>query len=681
MRPDDSIYLPYVNWKFRTSVHDVRAHRGAAGFIGTDHHLLRAKFVKHVRELGTEYFQQENNDEKRKEWLTDEILGMVKKKSEAYLHWQNRLGKHNEQKYRSKYRALAKLVKRKIEARQFEYWDEISCEIENAIKQHDPATAYAMIRRLRGRNKNMDKTSIQDKNDKMLLNSKDRLSRWREYFCELLNVHTVIDPTILQQIPIPAIDKAEETRQDTPPSLPEVVQAIKQMKSRKASGKDDVTAELLKADGMEIALWLHQIIVDVWINEEMVEDWTMAILIRLYKNKGDKRIYDNYRGISLLIVVSKIFSRIILNRIQGLLDKKLIDQQAGFRPNRSTVDQIFTLKMIMEKSQEHNKSLFMCFIDIQKAYEVNRELLWKVCRHYGLSEKLVRMLKLIYTNTKAQLRIDGDFSETFDIETGIQQGGIPSPVLFNLLFDFIMRKILAEVGVSGVKLAYGNGDFYHSTREAHEDIEILDLIYADDVVAMCTTAADLEKFIRTFEKVTQECGLTMSVKKTCIMSLKQLKEDASRKVIKDQEVDNVKIDITIRNQTRKCVRIFRACILPVLLYGSEVWSLTLAQERRLNTFYMACLRTLVGITLGDRMSNEKLLELSGQQNLENIMRRNRLRWFGHVNRMEDVNKKPKLLKKVMFLYFPDARRLQNTGVGKRWEDKIADDIAKFGIKN
>ncbi|CAF1101264.1 unnamed protein product, partial [Didymodactylos carnosus] len=312
----------------------------------------------------------------------------------------------------------------------------------------------------------------------------------------LLNVHTVIDPTILQQIPIPAIDKAEETRQDTPPSLPEVVQAIKQMKSRKAPGKDDVTAELLKAGGMEIALWLHQIIVDVWINEEMVEDWTMAILIRLYKNKGDKRICDNYRGISLLIVVSKIFSRIILNRIQGLLDKKLLDQQAGFRPNRSTVDQIFTLKIILEKSQEYNKSLFMCFIDIQKAYDsVNRELLWKVCRHYGLSEKLVRMLKLLHTNTKAQVRIDRDFSETFDIETGVQQGGIPSPVLFNLLFDFIMRKILAEVGVSGVKLEYGNGDFYHSTREAHEDIEILDLIYADDVVAMCTTAADLEKFI------------------------------------------------------------------------------------------------------------------------------------------------------------------------------------------
>ncbi|CAF1475500.1 unnamed protein product [Didymodactylos carnosus] len=104
-------------------------------------------------------------------------------------------------------------------------------------------------------------------------------------------------------------------------------------------------------------------------------------------------------------------------------------------------------------------------------------------------------------------------------------------------------------------------------------------------------------------------------------------------------------------------------------------------EDQKNGKTMACLRALVGVTLGDRISNEKLLELSGQPNLENIMRRNRLRWFGHVNRMEDVEKKPKLLKKVMFSYFPDARRPQNAGVRKRWEDKIADDIAKFGIKN
>ncbi|CAF1345864.1 unnamed protein product [Didymodactylos carnosus] len=236
-----------------------------------------------------------------------------------------------------------------------------------------------------------------------------------------------------------------------------------------------------------------------------------------------------------------------------------------------------------------------------------------------------------------------------------------------------MRRVIEEVGIIGVKLAYDSGDFFHSAQESFEDLSIN--VYADDLVAMCDNAADLESFVRAFEKVTQELSLTMSIKKTCIMSLKQLKEGAARKIIKDQEVDTSDIDIISRNQKidivefaaylgcfvcrnhfpekeietritkasvafnmlrnviwyRKTVAveaklsIFRSCIIPVLLYGSEVWSITLAREKRLNTLYMACLRTIIGVNLGDRMSNEKLLTFTGQPRLENIMRRNRLR--------------------------------------------------------
>ena len=132
------------------------------------------------------------------------------------------------------------------------------------------------------------------------------------------------------------------------------------MKSRKASGNDDVTADLLKAGGTPVLNWLHAIFVDIWNSEETVEDWTLAILIRLFKNTGDKRHCDNYRGISLLVVTSKLFTRVILNRVQNVIDRQLMAEQAGFRPNRSTVDQIFILKMAMEKSREFNKPTYIC---------------------------------------------------------------------------------------------------------------------------------------------------------------------------------------------------------------------------------------------------------------------------------------------------------------------------------
>ena len=160
---------------------------------------------------------------------------------------------------------------------------------------------------------------------------------------------------------------------------------MSQLKSRKAPRSDEITADILKAEGAPVIQWLYEIFTDVWKNEEIMIACNLAILVKLYKNKGEKQLCDNYGGIWLLNVISKIFSRIILNRIQPLIDRQLLEAQSGFRAQRSTIDQILTLKLVMEKRREYNKPLFICFIDITKAYDsVNCDLLWRVCRKYGV---------------------------------------------------------------------------------------------------------------------------------------------------------------------------------------------------------------------------------------------------------------------------------------------------------
>ena len=240
-----------------------------------------------------------------------------------------------------------------------------------------------MIRKLRGGKQRVENMPLRDKTGTLLVNSSDKIEWWEEYFQQLLNMSSVVD-----QIQPAHISVQEARRQENPPTIGEVQQALNQMKNRRAPGNDDITADLLKAGGITVVTWLHEIFVDIWTIEEIVEDWTLAILIRLFKNKGDKTQCDNYRGISLLVVACKLFTRVILNRVQRVIDRQLLKTQAGFRANRSTVDQIFTLKMAMEKSREFNRPMFMCFIDIQKAYDsVNRDLLWKICSQYGLTEK------------------------------------------------------------------------------------------------------------------------------------------------------------------------------------------------------------------------------------------------------------------------------------------------------
>ena len=129
------------------------------------------------------------------------------------------------------------------------------------------------------------------------------------------------------------------------------------------------------------------------------------------------------------------------------------------------------------------------------------------------------------------------------------------------------------------------------------------------------------------------------------------------------------------------LKIFRAFVLPVLFYGSETWYPTVAQERRINTFYMKCLRILVRLNLGDRVPNQTILQLTGQPAVEDIMRRNRLRWFGPINRMENNQGEASLSKKVMFSYFPNEKRPGNVGIRKRWEVKITNDLEKCNVKN
>ena len=126
----------------------------------------------------------------------------------------------------------------------------------------------------------------------------------------------------------------------------------------------------------------------IWETEETPGDWKMGLIVKLPK-KGDLSLCKNWRGVTLLSITSKVFSRVILDRISEALDPLLRKEQAGFRKGKSCGDHIFTLRQILEQCQEWNTPFYANFVDFEKAFDsIHRESLWRILWHYGIPPRL-----------------------------------------------------------------------------------------------------------------------------------------------------------------------------------------------------------------------------------------------------------------------------------------------------
>lgn len=130
---------------------------------------------------------------------------------------------------------------------------------------------------------------------------------------------------------------------------------------------------MLKVEGKVTPYILQRILQDIWNKENILDDWKKEVIIKLPK-KGDLGDCNNLRGITIFSLTSKVFSRIILQRITAAVDDRLRQEQAGFRKGKSCVDHIFVLRQILEQSSEWNSTLFAVFVDSRRiltAYTVS----------------------------------------------------------------------------------------------------------------------------------------------------------------------------------------------------------------------------------------------------------------------------------------------------------------------
>ena len=112
-----------------------------------------------------------------------------------------------------------------------------------------------------------------------------------------------------------------------------------------------------------------------------------------------------------------MFGRVIIDRIRDGVDNKLRKEQAGFRRGRSTVEHIFILRNIIEQVAEWQSTLYITFVDFEKAFDsVHRESLWKIMASYGIPDKLIRMVNILYEGSECAVLDEGVESEWFKVK-------------------------------------------------------------------------------------------------------------------------------------------------------------------------------------------------------------------------------------------------------------------------
>ena len=643
-------------------------------------------------------------------WVTLPTEQLVEAKRQAFIQSQNNPSHESRQRYRD----LVNKTKASVRADKNRWWREQAEDVQEDANHHKSKSFYHKLRRLTKGFSCADLGNIKDKHGNLLDDEIAKLDRWAEHFHTVLNVDGCVDESLLDSLPNPAAELHVSVDE---PNVGEILYAIKRLNDS-APGLDRISAKMLKAGGIVLAEWLLRVILVVWRSGKCPVDWKRAAIVALFK-KGDKTVCDNYRGISLLSVPGKVYTMLLHNRMKSAVDKVLSEQQCGFRPGRGCVDQIFSVRRIMEMAGEFNKPLHICFVDLKKAYDsVNREALWRILESMGVPKKIVDLLADLHDGTAACVKGFGRLSNWFPIKTGVRQGCIIAPLLFNTFIDFLMRESLKDLPDGcGFEILFkidGCLDRPNSKRAlgSHSRDLISHLMYADDMALLASDPRLLQRMILKLEQVTQAWAMCISVPKTKVMSLSRprgtqpmpnigvrgemvemvnefvylgsmlscdgnLDKEVNRRIASAAKAFHMLLRCfrckSIQRRTK--VAVYKACVLPCLLYGSETWPVLDRHVKRLNVFHMNCLRRICRLSRRNKVRNKSILDMCRTDDIAMMLHMNRLRWLGHVARMHE-NRVPK---RLLFSYVSGRRSRGRPR--KRWTDVVKNDLKQKGRSN
>ena len=478
-----------------------------------------------------------------------------------------------------------------------------------------------------------------------------RLSNWANHFGSLLGK----EPKLPDNISLPR-EKISDTL-DIPTTeftLTELHKALKQTKSSKAFGPDNIPPIIWKDPVF------HQLLLK-YCNLAFTEGlcpsvWPKSQIIPFPK-KGDLSLATNYRGISLLSIAAKIYNKLILNRLVPKIDPLLRKNQNGFRSGRSTLSQILTLRRIIEECQLCNLDAVFIFIDFSKAFDsIDRSVMFEILSLYGIPQPMLDAIRLLYTNnTSTVLTPDGE-TAPIDIKAGILQGDTLAPFLFIMVVDYVLRMSLDLSSDKGLEIK-------PRVSSRHPAEYVTDTDFADDISLISSSLQNAQDLLTSLEGAANCVGLYLNESKTEYINYTKSNTNNNfdmktingyiLKCVEDycylgSHISSSDKDFRIRkamawtacnklhhiwtsNLSNKIkINIFKTIIEPILLYGSETWTLSSKQHKRLDGTYTKLLMRVKNLSWKSHPTLQQIYQHLPR--LSQVIRARRLQFAGHCYR-------------------------------------------------
>jgi len=294
--------------------------------------------------------------------------------------------------------------------------------------------------------------------------------------------------------------------------LAEVRDSVRRLQRGKAVGCDNISAELLKEGGPEMIRCLHSLCCIAWSTGQMPQDWLRGAVVPLHKD-GDRRNPLNYRPITLLSIVGKVFTGVLEARLSHWAEHNgiLVPEQAGFRPGRGCPEQVFALMELINTRRRAGQTTYACFIDIQKAYDtVWHEGLKAKLRRYGIHGSMYAALCGLYAGCESAIQLGErlGLTDSFPIETGVRQGCVLSPMLYSLFLNDLAQRLKKMGDERGIGVPVGNSG------------RLTLLLYADDIVLLSDSKEGLQLLMQEVHEYSRQWRFSVNHAKCGLMCFK-----------------------------------------------------------------------------------------------------------------------------------------------------------------